>query len=275
MYNACISYLFFSLFNCLSEKNVCCEFGAKKTRTTALFHYFCSAALEPRRLVQTIHYNVIMGRYTTVQAYADNNPNMRAVDYAQATGAASTSNSADNNSNDDNKNRGPVITEKVDNPYGSTAGAGSGEFHVYRHARAREMARWEQINASEAERKAEIEFQWKVAQDAKEEEEKTEKRRRKRERARDVKRRKKNMLLGGVDVGGGNEIIRGNNDNDHENDEEDEFEYTPIIASSQTATASTATAASTPVDGNLGTNSAIEVDNALDHEEKEEDRDTT
>lgn len=218
-----------------------------------------------------------MGRYTTVQAYADNNPNMRAVDYAQATGAAAAASSSSNSG--DNKNRGPVITEKVDNPYGSTAGAGSGEFHVYRHARAREMARWEQINAIEAERKAEQEFQTKVAQDAKEEQEKTEKRRRKRERAKDAKRRKKNMMLGGVDIGVGNEI-RGSRNNDHEDDEEDEFEYTPIIASSQTATASTvATTSSTAtvalLDGNLGTENAIEFENEFHHEEKKEDRDTT
>ena len=39
----------------------------------------------------------------------------------------------------------PVRAEKVVNPYSSTAGAGSGEFHVYRHSRAREMARLKAI----------------------------------------------------------------------------------------------------------------------------------
>eukprot|EP00584_Thalassiosira_punctigera_P003896 CAMPEP_0172547628 /NCGR_PEP_ID=MMETSP1067-20121228/17111_1 /TAXON_ID=265564 ORGANISM="Thalassiosira punctigera, Strain Tpunct2005C2" /NCGR_SAMPLE_ID=MMETSP1067 /ASSEMBLY_ACC=CAM_ASM_000444 /LENGTH=131 /DNA_ID=CAMNT_0013334737 /DNA_START=36 /DNA_END=428 /DNA_ORIENTATION=+ len=131
-----------------------------------------------------------MGRYTTVQAYADNNPNMRAVDYHQATGttapapAASSSSgaAASASASAPPANRGPVTTEKVDNPYGSTAGAGSGEFHVYRHARAREMARWKKINADEAERVAEEEFQKKLDRDTKSEDEKTEKRRRKRER---------------------------------------------------------------------------------------------
>jgi len=152
-----------------------------------------------------------MGRYTTVQAFADNNPNMRAVDYAQATGTAegATSTSA---------SRGPLVTEKVDNPYGSTAGAGSGEFHVYRHARAREMARWERIGAEEAEAKAEDEFRGQVARNEEEEAKATEKRRRKREREKEAKRRKRNMKLGGVGVG----------EDDGDGDGNGEFEYTPI-----------------------------------------------
>mmetsp|Transcript_8980 Transcript_8980/g.21853 ORF Transcript_8980/g.21853 Transcript_8980/m.21853 type:complete len:226 (+) Transcript_8980:103-780(+) len=164
-----------------------------------------------------------MGRYTTVQAYADNNPNMRAVDYAQATGtAAASSSSGKDAAPAATANRGPVVTEKVDNPYGSTAGAGSGEFHVYRHARAREMARWKKINADEAEMKAEDEFRTKIAHDTNVEEEKTEKRRRKRERAKEAKRRKKNMKLGGVGGGMADEVDGG---------AAEEFEYTPVAAS--------------------------------------------
>ena len=80
---------------------------------------------------------------------------MRTISYNQATGAsASAAAPAD---------RGPVVTEKVDNPYRSAAGAGSGKFHVYRHTQAREMARWKQINANEAELKAEEEFQKKIS----------------------------------------------------------------------------------------------------------------
>ena len=160
-----------------------------------------------------------MGRYTSVQVHADNNPNNRVVDYAQATGTATTDGSTAAAAA-----RGPVVTEKVDNPYGSTAGAGSGEFHVYRHARAREMARWKKINEDEEEMKAEDEFQKKLDHDAKVEAEKTEKRRRKRERAKEAKRRKKNMKLGGV--GGDNRESVGN-----DNEEEEEFEYKPIAAS--------------------------------------------
>ncbi|KAL7472572.1 hypothetical protein ACHAXS_012941 [Conticribra weissflogii] len=161
-----------------------------------------------------------MGRYTTVQAYADNNPSIRAVPYEQATGTASSTTAAD---------RGPVQTEKVDNPYGSTAGAGSGEFHVYRHARAREMARWKKINEEEAERTAEEEFRKKVEEDSRAEESKTEKRRSKRMRAKEAKRRKKNMKLGGVGFESGDD----GNGKVAEGGGEEEFEYTPIAAASQ------------------------------------------
>lgn len=162
-----------------------------------------------------------MGRYTTVQAYADNNPNMRAVDYDQATGKISDSASAVVAVLP--ANRGPVVAEKVDNPYGSTAGAGSGEFHVYRHARAREMERWKKINADEAEKKAEEEFQKKAAEDTASEAEKTKKRRRKRERAKEAKRRKKNMRLGCVGA-----IAQ---PKEEEGGGEEEFEYTSVAAS--------------------------------------------
>ena len=160
-----------------------------------------------------------MGRYTTIQAYADNNPQQRVVDYAQATGQkegtdASASAAAA---------RGPVVHEKVDNPYGSTAGAGSGEFHVYRHARAREMARWKKINEVEAEKKADEEFNKKLEDDTNEEARKTEKRRRKRERQKEAKRRKKNMKLGGV----GGDI---SNDQGGDKEDEEEFSYEPVAA---------------------------------------------
>lgn len=147
---------------------------------------------------------------------------MRAVDYAQATGTAAAASSG--SAPAAGANRGPVMAEKVDNPYGSTAGAGSGEFHVYRHARAREMERWKKINADEAEMKAEEEFQKKIAHDTKVEEDKTDKRRRKRERAKEAKRRKKNMKLGGVGGGIANNEPSGDN-------ADEEFEYTPIAAS--------------------------------------------
>jgi hypothetical protein len=167
-----------------------------------------------------------MGRYTTIQAFADNSGSMRAVAYDQAVGA-SASGAAPAAA------RGPVVTEKVDNPYGSTAGAGSGEFHVYRHARAREMARWKEIHATEAETKAEEEFQRKVAEDTRVEAEKTEKRRRKREREKNAKKRKKNMKLGGVGLCAEVNNLEGES-------VMDEFDYTPIASDSKASLYDTA-----------------------------------
>ena len=61
------------------------------------------------------HRKANMGRYSSVQAYADSNSNMRSVSYEQATGSSEVK-------------KGAVKAEKVSNPYGSTAGAGSGEY---------------------------------------------------------------------------------------------------------------------------------------------------
>ena len=88
----------------------------------------------------------------------------------------------------------------MDNPYGSTAGAGSGEFHVYRHARAREMARMKQLDEDEVKREANAEFEKKVSGWKSEEDQRTGKRRNKRQREKEAKSRKKNMKLGGVGI---------------------------------------------------------------------------
>jgi hypothetical protein len=139
-----------------------------------------------------------MGRYTSVQAFADNNTNMRTVPYDQAVGSAT-------------KKEGGVKAEKVDNPYGSTAGAGSGEFHVYRHARAREMARLKQMDEDEQQATLDAQFQSTTTQWKQEEDSKTEKRRKKRQREKEAKRRKKNMKLGGI-------ITTNNNNANHGTD---------------------------------------------------------
>lgn len=160
-----------------------------------------------------------MGRYTTVQAYADNNANMRSVSYEQATGSS------------ESKKAG-VKADKVVNPYGSTAGAGSGEFHIYRHARSREMSRIKQLTEQDREKQLDAEFEAKISQYKTEEERKTARRRRKRQREKEAKSRKKNMKLGGVglhdeDGEGGNSSRNGGSG------DEEEFEYTPIHACSK------------------------------------------
>lgn len=126
-----------------------------------------------------------MGRYSSVQAYADNNANMRSIPYDQAVGSAEAK-------------AGPVTAEKVNNPYGSTAGAGSGDFHVYRHARAREAERWKQMNQEEREKELEDEYQKKLEANRMEEEQRTAQRRKKRQRHKEAKLKKKNLALSGI-----------------------------------------------------------------------------
>ncbi len=131
-----------------------------------------------------------MGRFTSVQGFADNNSNNRTITYDQAKGS---------NADADNKSQ-KVVTEKVVNPYGSTSGAGSGEFHVYRHARAREMARWNALDQEAKEKQEELIFRASLDQDKKERETKAEKNRRKRQREKEAKRRKKVLKASGIDL---------------------------------------------------------------------------
>jgi hypothetical protein len=178
-----------------------------------------------------------MGRYSSVQAYADSNENVRKISYAQAAG-----------SDEVKKGVGtwdfrrllltaaksllgffshscfssfPVKPEKVVNPYGSTAGAGSGEFHVYRHARSREMERMKALDKEEQERVMEEEFQKQRARYKQKEEEKTAKRRKKRQRQKEAKLRKKNLKKAGITTHAEARVTA------DDEDEEEEFSYTP------------------------------------------------
>jgi Protein of unknown function (DUF1168) len=122
-----------------------------------------------------------------------------------------------------------VKAEKVSNPYGSTAGAGSGEFHVYRHARSREMDRWKQIDEQEKLERLDQEYQEKLAKDSQETALKTDKNRKKRHRQKEAKLRKKNLELSGVAAA----IVAQEGRKDGKraydsNDEKDEFAYQPI-----------------------------------------------
>lgn len=143
-----------------------------------------------------------MGRYSSVQSYADNSQNARTTAYEQERGS------------------GSVKTEKVVNPYSSVAGAGSGEFHVYRHSRAREQERLTRLDEIEEEETEEKEFRAKVETWKNEEEKRLEKKRKKREREKTSKIRKKNLSLSGVTL---------INDKQELTVEEDEFEYKPLF----------------------------------------------
>jgi hypothetical protein len=159
-----------------------------------------------------------MGRYSSVQAYADNSANNRSVSYEQATGKSEVKGGT--GTTDCCFASLAILypqkyilfisltyiliitvkTEKIINPYGSTAGAGSGEFHVYRHARARERERFDELDQAELEELQKIEFQEKLQQYEAECAERTEKRRNKRNRAKEAKRRKMNLEKIGIDT---------------------------------------------------------------------------
>jgi hypothetical protein len=93
-----------------------------------------------------------------------------------------------------------VKPEKVMNPYGATAGANSGDFHVYRHARARELERMNGMDEAEEEELKDLEYESMLQGFKTEEEGKTEKRRRKRQREKEAKLRKKSLAKAGIET---------------------------------------------------------------------------
>ncbi|KAG0080752.1 hypothetical protein BGZ90_011400 [Linnemannia elongata] len=70
----------------------------------------------------------------------------------------------------------------VKNIQGSSAGAGSGDFHVYRAGRRREYARLKQMDEESKEEREQREYEEKIQAKKAEDEEKTEKNRNKRQR---------------------------------------------------------------------------------------------
>jgi hypothetical protein len=146
-----------------------------------------------------------MPRFSQIQHYADNTKGVRSIPYEQAAGSAEVK-------------KGKVQVEKVVNPYGSVAGAGSGEFHVYRHARAREMQRWKVMDTQAEEMEKDEGFEQNLLKNKREEERKTAKRRRKRQREKEARLRKKNLAAVGVDT-----TVTDDTQNNQE-----EFTYTPL-----------------------------------------------
>ena len=70
-----------------------------------------------------------MGRYTSVAAYSDANPNMRKITLADATSTSVPPPSGtEPAAGAAGPPKGGVKTEKIHNPYGSVAGAGEVPF---------------------------------------------------------------------------------------------------------------------------------------------------
>ncbi|XP_065215882.1 PRKR-interacting protein 1 homolog [Planococcus citri] len=83
------------------------------------------------------------------------------------------------------------VPDFVRNVMGSSAGAGSGEFHVYRHLRRKEYARQKAISEMSEKERLDYEFQEKLKENQRKAEEKTAKKRQKRLKK---KARRKEML---------------------------------------------------------------------------------
>mmetsp|Transcript_20671 Transcript_20671/g.44731 ORF Transcript_20671/g.44731 Transcript_20671/m.44731 type:complete len:210 (-) Transcript_20671:1279-1908(-) len=149
-----------------------------------------------------------MPKFSTVQAYSDSNSNVQTLSYQQATGGASEGAAE------------KVRTEKVVNAYGSTAGANSGEFHVYRQARAREMGRMANLEQQKEQQQKDMEFQQTVLENKLKDEERTAKRRKKRQRQKEAKKRRQNLEKAGITLGAANDA-----DAEIEGDDDDEDEF--------------------------------------------------
>ena len=96
----------------------------------------------------------------------------------------------------------PPPPEIVTNVQGSSAGAGSGEFHVYKAARRREYERLRQMDEDLAAEKGAEEFEARRREREREDEEKTRKNREKRERKRKGREQGKKKLKEGKVVDG-------------------------------------------------------------------------
>ncbi|EFR05053.1 hypothetical protein MGYG_08061 [Nannizzia gypsea CBS 118893] len=97
--------------------------------------------------------------------------------------------------------------EIIANVQGSSAGAGSGEFHVYKASRRREYERIKLMDEELKKEKDEIEFNNAREEARRKDEEKTEKNRRKREKRKKGKGKKGKS--GGGDEDGGNGAVDG------------------------------------------------------------------
>lgn len=121
-----------------------------------------------------------MPRYSAFQFYSERDTKTVS-GYVEKESKAGSSTSGEKSTG--GKER--VVTERVENVSGSTAGASSSEFHMYLNARARERARLESIESNLALEKESKALQERVEANRREAEERTQKNAAKRKRKKE------------------------------------------------------------------------------------------
>ncbi|KAI5739090.1 hypothetical protein M8J77_014800 [Diaphorina citri] len=116
--------------------------------------------------------------------------------------------------------KSPHVPEFVRNVMGSSAGAGSGEFHVYRHLRRKEYARQKHIQEKSEKELLDEEFQQKIQEKRQTFEDKTAKKRAKRlKRKQKLKNKPKKVKTEGKEE---EEESEDNSKSEDENSDKDE-----------------------------------------------------
>nr|XP_031835228.1 PRKR-interacting protein 1 homolog [Nomia melanderi] len=114
----------------------------------------------------------------------------------------------------------PTVPEFVRNVMGSSAGAGSGEFHVYRHLRRKEYARQKFIQEKGRKELLDAEYHLKLEENKRIAEEITAKKRAKRQKKKQKWKEKKKLKL----VNNQSNKTEDSNSDDNSTDKEDEDE---------------------------------------------------
>ncbi|XP_031835228.2 uncharacterized protein LOC116428140 [Nomia melanderi] len=114
----------------------------------------------------------------------------------------------------------PTVPEFVRNVMGSSAGAGSGEFHVYRHLRRKEYARQKFIQEKGRKELLDAEYHLKLEENKRIAEEITAKKRAKRQKKKQKWKEKKKLKL----VNNQSNKTEDSNSEDNSTDKEDEDE---------------------------------------------------